>query len=182
VQNRYKILLTTALFFLLSKRSNKMKTSQKGINFISGHEGLKLRAYDDLTKKDIYPGDNVQGTLTIGYGHIKGVYPGQVITEAQALKYLAQDLANAESWVDRNIKIQLTQPQFDALVSHAFNTGGSGNLAKLVNGGNVFFNGRTYTLPQWWQTTYITSKGKYLAGLERRRKEEYKLYTQNIYS
>ena len=44
-----------------------MKTSEKGIEMIKGFEGLSLEAYDDGA-----------GVLTIGYGHTKGVYKGQV--------------------------------------------------------------------------------------------------------
>jgi lysozyme len=184
VQQSTKILFATALFLLLFKRTNPMKTTPAGIDFIAGHEGFLPYAYDDFNPaKYIMPGDPIQGTLTIGYGHTATVKPGQRITEAQGKKLLAQDIQAAEDWVKRNIKVDLRPWQFDALVSHAFNTGGSSNLAKLVNGApTVNFGGKNYNLGQWWTQTYITSKGKPFAGLQRRRNEEYKLYTENFYT
>jgi lysozyme len=35
---------------------------------IKAHEGLRLRAYDDFTGKELKRGDTLQGKLTIGYG------------------------------------------------------------------------------------------------------------------
>lgn len=161
-----------------------MKTTPAGINFIASHEGFIPYAYDDFAPgKPIQPGDQVKGTLTIGYGHTANVKPGQRITEAQGKALLSKDIQAAENWVLKNIKVDLTPWQFDALVSHAFNTSGSGNLATLVNGAqSITYGGRPFNLGQWWTQTYTTSKGKSFAGLKRRRAEEYKLYTENFYS
>ena len=50
-----------------------MKLSQKGVDFIKAHEALRLKAYQDS-----------KGVWTIGWGHTKGVKPGDVITREQA--------------------------------------------------------------------------------------------------
>ena len=50
-----------------------MKRSQNGVDFIKSHEALRLKAYQDS-----------KGVWTIGWGHTKGVKPGDVITREQA--------------------------------------------------------------------------------------------------
>ena len=60
----------------------------KNIDLIKEHEGLVLKAYLPT------PNDK----WTIGYGHIKGVKPGDVITEEQAELLLREDLDWVEEW------------------------------------------------------------------------------------
>lgn len=50
-------------------------------NFVKEWEGLSLKAYKCTA-----------GTWTIGYGHTKGVRPGQVISLLQAERFLRDDL------------------------------------------------------------------------------------------
>jgi lysozyme len=73
--------------------------------------------------------------------------------------------------VTKNVKIPLTQNQFDALVSHTWNTGGSDTLFELINRKS----GEKY-IRDWFETKYITANGKMLKGLVSRRKEEANLY------
>ena len=60
----------------------------------------------------------------MGYGHTGAdVYPGQVITEAEAEALLVKDLKRFEDAVKRLITVPLTQHEFDAIVSFTFNCG-----------------------------------------------------------
>jgi len=88
-----------------------MRISQRGINMIKDFEGCKLAAYKDSV-----------GIPTIGVGHVKGVKMGMKITQAQADKYLAEDLAVAEKCLN-SLGVTLKQNQFDALCSFIFNLG-----------------------------------------------------------
>src|SRR5215213_1908543 len=98
-----------------------MKTSSKGLGLIRLFEGLVLKAYPDpATRGDPW---------TIGYGHTIGVKPGMTCSKTQADEWLAWDVSRFERAVERLVKVPLTQAQFDALVSFAFNVG-EGNLAK----------------------------------------------------
>lgn len=134
-----------------------MKTSPKGIQFISSFEGCRLKSYRDPT-----------GTWTIGYGHTVGVMPGQSITMQQALLYLAQDIAGKENYVNKYDSIyHFNQNQFDALVSFCYNCG-QGNLKKLLDGGNKPLELVKRDLPH----TCTKSKGIELKGLIRRRQAE----------
>lgn len=133
-----------------------MKTSQNGINLIKKFEGCVLKAYKCPA-----------GVWTIGYGHTSGVKEGQKITQTQAEEFLKQDLKEFEGYVN-NLKLQLNQNQFDALVSFTYNCG-PGNLKMLV---------RNRTLQQIADALplYNKSAGVVLNGLVRRRNEERALF------
>jgi len=139
-----------------------MTTSVVGVALIKEFEGCKLKAYLCPAKKP-----------TIGYGNTfyangTKVKIGDVITQAQADELLLLTLKSFEAIVSKRIKVNLTQNQFDALVSHTFNTGGSDTLFKLVNEGK--------DVKQWWTTRYIQANGVTQKGLVRRRKAEYDLF------
>ena len=142
----------------------KLSTSNAGLDLIKAHEGLRLTAYRDPV-----------GIWTIGYGHTSDdmlvVTPNLTITETEAHNLLKHDVKDAERWVKRKITVPLTQNQFDALVSHTFNTGGSNTLANLINKGAP-----ASEIENWILTTYTTARGQFLAGLARRRKEEAELF------
>lgn len=161
-----------------------MRTSTKGIKLIKSYEGL----HDgDKKLSGLQPQMDPIGIWTEGYGRamrdskgnfIRGAANKQkaydnitIRTEFQAEQALACDLGPREETVAKKIRVPLTQGQFDALVSHTYNTGGSGTLFDLVN--------RKAPLSQiktWFETKYITAGGVKLAGLVRRRKEEFQLY------
>src|SRR6185312_14346538 len=100
-----------------------------GLALVRAHEGLRLESYQDSV-----------GVWTIGYGHTKGVQPGQTCSQHQADEWLEQDLIEAENAVSKLVKVPLTDNQFAALVSFTFNLGagklaGSTLLKKLNEGG-----------------------------------------------
>lgn len=143
-----------------------MVTGTKGLELIKLWEGLRLKAYLCTA-----------GYWTIGYGSIKysntntPVKKGDIITKEQAEAELKVDLQSFEKIMDAAITIDLTQNQFDALVSFWFNTGGSNTLAKLINS-----KADKKDIYRWWTTHYITSNGKPTPGLVSRRKAEADLF------
>ena len=88
-----------------------MKSTNYAILLIKSFEQLRLNSY-------LCPA----GVWTIGYGHTDGVNQGMLITEKTADGFLKQDIQKAEAEVNR-IDADLTQEQFDALVSFVFNVG-----------------------------------------------------------
>ena len=134
-----------------------MKTSKEGIELIKKFEGCVLSAYKCPA-----------GVWTIGYGHTAGVKQGQVISQQEADSYLRNDLERYENFVKWNVKHQLNQHQFDALVSFTYNCG-IANLKTLVRNRNVEQIGKAILL-------YNKARGKVLTGLVRRRQAEHDLY------
>lgn len=166
-----------------------MKVSKEGIKKIFEDEGFRTQWYDDWNGKTmVSPNQKAIGFWTIGFGTLyreglKSVlpklHPDTTIDEAEALRLAKMDLKTAEDWVNKRLKKNIPQNQFNALVSHTYNTGGSDNLMKLVNfGGTVNFSGKTYDLREWWLNTYITnaSTKKIMQGLVNRRKREFLLF------
>ena len=147
-----------------------MTTSQRGKALIKQFEGLKLNAY--LCSANV---------PTIGYGNTyysNGVKVklGDKISQEQAEELLKDILKKFEAIVNRKLKVKVNQNQFDALVSHTYNTGGSDTLFRLINNGADDTEVRT-----WIETRYITANGVKLNGLIRRRKAESDLYfSKNI--
>lgn len=105
-----------------------MFISQNGLNFIKEVEGCILQSYDDYNNKIINAGDDVRGTLTIGYGHIENVYKGQVITQEQAEQWLVDDMLRycndvQNAIINGVIQFPVNQGMFDALTSFDYNLG-----------------------------------------------------------
>lgn len=156
-----------------------MKTSQTGINLIKHFEGL----HDgDFKKIGLQPKKCPAGIWTEGYGSamrdakgrfLRGdVMPKATIkTEAEAELLLSKNLKVFENIVNKKIKVELNQNQFDALVSHTYNTGGSDMLFKFINAKRKIEH-----IKSWWLTTYISAGGLQLKGLIERRKIEFNLY------
>lgn len=142
-----------------------MQISNKGRDFIKGFEKLELKAYPD-------PGTGGK-PWTIGWGHTKRVVPGDQITQEQAEKFLAEDLAAFEFAVNSAIKRKMTQNQFDAMVSLAFNIGGvaftGSTLVAKFNAGDI--QGAADQFPRW-----KNANGKEMKGLVRRRAAERELF------
>jgi lysozyme len=137
-----------------------VKTSPNGIDFIRHEEGCRLTAYQDQV-----------GVWTIGVGHTgREVKQGLVITQSDADTILRRDLTHFEECVDRAIHVpQITQGQFDAMVSLTFNIGAAGfessTLVKKLNAGDIVGAGCEFV--RWHKAS-----GKPLEALLLRRARE----------
>ena len=135
-----------------------MNISEEGISLIKKFEGCELEAYQDAV-----------GVWTIGYGHTKNVQEGQVIKQEEAESMLLHELLEYCDYVEKAVEVDLTQNQFDALVSWTYNLGPSNlnrsTMLKVVNANNM---GEVPTQIKRWNK----AGGKVLDGLVRRRKAE----------
>ncbi|MBW8465149.1 lysozyme, partial [Acidovorax sp.] len=135
-----------------------MKTSPQGIALIREFEGFRAEAYRDPV-----------GIWTIGYGFTKGVRQGDTMTREQADQRLRVELADYEAGVLRVTGGNLTQAQFDALVSFAWNVGVKGmagsSVIKAHVRGDYQAAARAFAL---WNK----AGGKVWPGLTRRRAAE----------
>lgn len=140
-------------------------------------EGLRLEAYQDSG-----------GVWTIGYGHTgPDVRKGLRITEARAEELLAADLSRFERGVNNGVKVPLTDNQFGALVSFAFNVGLgdprnkkapvgflTSTLLRKLNAGN--YNAVPSELAKWKY-----DNGKVVQGLVNRRAAEAGLWATGAF-
>jgi GH24 family phage-related lysozyme (muramidase) len=121
-----------------------METSSEGEEFIKYWEDRKL-----------YPYEDAGGTCTIGWGHVlpndgngcrgwpKKTY-GNGITTQTAQMFFDADIKIFEKLLHDTLTVDLTQAQFDALVSYTFNTGDQTNnpyfvknIPELINSGDL---------------------------------------------
>jgi len=159
-----------------------MKTSEKAKDIMKKMEKLYLYIYDDQTGKatKVF----VKGA-TIGYGHLIKSYSEfnsfiAGITEKQADDLFDKDLKPFEDNVNKVVKTNLTQYQFDALVMLCFNIGAgnfnSSSVLKMVNGQKGNYRTLEDAFAAWNK-----SQGKVMKGLIKRRKLEYDLYSTGVY-
>lgn len=141
--------------------------SERGLELIASFEGYSSQAY-------YCPA----GVLTIGFGHTGTNAHGEplqetdTVTREQAMELLYQDLAMAEATVNEQ-DLELTQDQFDALVSFVYNVGSSAfeqsTMLKLLKAGD--YDGAAAQFARWNKI-----KGKVSAGLTARRSVEQELF------
>lgn len=106
------------------------------------------------------------GVPTIGFGSTDGVEIGDKISVQEALERLVRDVGNAEGASGQCVKVPLSQGEYDAYTSFAFNVGikafcGS-TLVKKLNAGD--YSGACEELKRWG---YV--KGEFSNGLANRR-------------
>lgn len=145
------------------------KLSQKGLDLIKQFEGLSLTPY--LCPANI---------VTIGYGNT--YYPNgnkvkltdPAITQIVAESFLKHSLSTYEKAVDSFCRDDISQSQFDALVSFAYNLG-TGALQKSTLIKKVNANPKDLTIKDEF-LKWNKANGRVLAGLTKRRQAEANLY------
>ena len=158
-----------------------MKLSDKGKRLLMEWEGFKTEVYLDSV-----------GLKTIGVGHFlthDEISLGEVVlddrqavkfdsglTEDQVLSLLARDVRKFEQ-VIQNVKVELNQNQFDALVIFSFNIGIHGfvrsTLLEKLNTGD--YENVPSELHRWDK-----AGGQIAKGLSNRREKEIDLWNGAI--
>ena len=145
-----------------------MKISARGLELIKDFEGFSSTSYLDVV--------NIP---TIGFGNTfyedgRKVKLGEQISKTDALKLL--EVVVNRDFADKifpSIKVKVTQSQFDAMVSLAYNIGVGAflksTLLKKVNAGD--FAGAGEEFLRWNK-----ANGKEVLGLTRRREREKQLF------
>lgn len=147
----------------MPKKNTVLALGKDGLELIKNFEGCVLKVYLDAI-----------GLPTIGYGHL--IKPGESftkITQKEAEDLLKSDAQIFVDGVNKLLEVNVTQNQFDALVSIAFNIGlgnlKSSTLLRLVNAGD--YKGAADQFPRWNK-----AGGKVLNGLTKRRNAERDLF------
>jgi lysozyme len=156
-----------------------MKISKAGVDLIKHFEGVRLKPYKCPAQ-----------LWTIGVGHV--MYPDQhhlsidgrrhfplkpehkrSFTEAEVNELLRNDLCLFESGVERLCGRNLSQHQFDALVSFAFNLG-LGTLQRSTLRSKLIRGDIKGAADQFLR--FSMAGGKILPGLQRRRVAERSMF------
>ena len=146
-----------------------MRLSDYAFERLKEFEGLRLEAY-------VCAG----GKLTIGYGHTKGVRVGQKIDKETANKLLQDDVEYVEQFLAKEPYAEdITQGQWDALVSFIFNLG-VGNYLSSTLRKKILRDIDEPSIPdefrRWVYVTDPVTGKKKAAGLVSRREWEAQMY------
>lgn len=144
-----------------------MKTTEMLMKKLMEMEGLRLEAYRDAA-----------GTLTIGYGHTRGVRAGDKISAYYAKELLRQDIWEVEQQV-KALDVARTEGQLDALVSFAFNLGIKRLLTSTLL--QVIRRGGSRSQIRREFKRWVYANGRRLRGLERRREWEANRFFESSY-
>jgi lysozyme len=128
---------------------------------IAAHEGFSPVAYIPV------PGD----VPTIGFGTTGGVKMGDRITPTEAMGRALSDIGKFEGALKQCVTVPLHQYEYDAYISLSYNIGSAAfcnsTLVKRLNAGEY---GEACRQILVWDKF----RGKPLAGLTKRRQEEYR--------
>ena len=142
-----------------------LSISVAGLALIQTFEGTETTAYADAV-----------GIQTICTGSTRGVYLGQTATLAECEERLSEDVSYAGRAIGRQVKVKLSQGQYDALVSLVFNIGpgafARSTLLKRLNEGQC-----RVAADEFLKWRYAS--GKPLRGLLKRRQAERELFIKD---
>ena len=147
-------------------------TSEAAIKFIKQYESYSKTCHADGTRYSIGYGTKCDGDHTGGTKH--------TITEVEASAALAKELPAIEAKIN-GMGLNLSQNQFDALVSFSYNNGtawisGSGIFKNAVMGGKTG-NEFVYAISLW-----SNAHEGFSSGLMNRRLAEANMYLNGVYT
>ena len=147
-----------------------MRTSGAGVELIKSFEGFRARA----TRLP-------DGNWIVGFGHTAGAREVLRVTRADAELVLRHhDLAPIEELIRERVLTPLTQNEFDALVSFAFNIGTDAflesNVLALLNSGERLQAAEGMTA---WRKGRVDGEVRVVDALVRRRAAEKALFLEH---
>lgn len=146
-----------------------------GRQFNISDMGLKLiKAYEGYRPVDR---TLVSGQRVVGYGHRLMSEDAMVLSKPQAEELLIDDLAPFIDMINENVHAPLSQSQFDALVSFAYNIGPKAFLKsdtlRALNNGRPLDAANGFDI---WRKSEIDGKVYVVDALMRRRTAEKALF------
>ena len=138
-----------------------LSLSAVGLVSLLGYEGYSSQAYIPV-KGDV---------PTIGFGTTEGVQIGDTITPEKAVERAYRDIYKIETAIHKCVNVPLTQKEYDAYTSLAYNIGTSAfcksTLVKKLNARD--YDGACSEIKRW-----VYFKGRVNQGLVNRREKEYR--------
>lgn len=151
------------------KYSGEVRTSPQGLELIGDAESCRRDPY-------VCPADK----LTAGIGSTTDIRAGHVYTDNEIAAMWVEDIKRAERCIDRNFNGRLlTQGQFDALTSAAFNMGCLNLMWFTDRQGvkqrtTIWRHAQAKRWPEMCNrlTDFVNAAGRKLPGLVKRREAE----------
>jgi len=146
-----------------------LSISDTGLRLIKAFEGFR-------------PVDRelVTGVRVVGYGHRLDNHDPVHMSRREAEEQLLQDLESIEEMVNDEVHAPLTQGQYDALCSLAFNIGPkafrASDIVRAMNNGRVLDAANGFDV---WRKATISGKTYVVDALMRRRTAEKSLFLRN---
>lgn len=141
---------------------------ESAMDFVESWEGCRLTAYKCPA-----------GVWTIGVGHTQDVTEHDEITYEQSREMLREDIEEVKRGLAPFVNVHVTEGQFVALVSLAFNVGVSyvvhqcPRLMRALNAGDCEACANEFL-------DIVKANGVTLPGLVKRRREEAKLFLSEV--
>jgi len=162
------VILAIAVAFAVSVRAgaasyDEAETLKVAVPFIAKEEGKRNKAYKDIV-----------GVWTICYGSTRGIGPGMIMSDAECLELLRDEVAEYRHGLHRYFSVttkarRLTPARDAAYTSTAFNCGiraiGRSTATRRLNAGNIAGGCHALT---WWNK----AGGRVIRGLVNRRARE----------
>jgi lysozyme len=162
--------------------------SERGIDFMKKHEGVRNKAYSDADGYSIGVGHFIQEGQTIFGDTINGVVTkadiemlkrtngNLTISDAEINRLFKSDVVRFENAVKNQVTTNITQGQFDAMTSFSYN-GGEGALRRMVQRSDLN-SGNFEKVPEAWMRLSTCSRceasirPRVEASLTKRRRSE----------
>ena len=146
---------------------SELRTSEAGLKLIMAHEGFR-----SVSKQ--LP----DGRWVIGYGHMKAAREGLKISQAEAEAILREfDLPPIEKGLNDLLLVPVSQNEFDALTSFAFNIGldqfEASDVLAHINAGNKL---KAAWAMESWRKARVGARDMVVDPLVRRRADEKALF------
>ncbi len=147
--------------------NGQLDISDNGYAIIRDAEGFRSTAYLDTG-----------GVWTIGFGTIKypngtSVKKGDTCTRNEAEQWLKNDCVWVDACLDKNVKVNLNQNQFDALASFVYNIGETAFVKSTML---TLINQNSLTSAASQFDRWVFDNGKRIQGLANRREKEKALF------
>ena len=176
-----------------------MTLDSTGLNFIAAHElgpaGDQAGTFSATSSGPVggfasAPYTDAAGNAVIGYGHLlhegkvdaadQAKYPNP-IDQSQATSWLSAEAAKAADAVNKDVKVSLTQDQFDALVDFTLNEGADAfDKSALLQDVNAKKFGRVPGQFDQWVYGIVNGTKAVIPGLVERRNDESNLFEGHV--
>jgi lysozyme len=154
----------------LEQKMSRLTASRAALDLIASFEGFRARA-----------AKTPDGRWTLGFGHVATAREGLSVSRAEAEDLLRWDLRPVEDMVRQSALTPLTQNQFDALVSFAFNIGisnfATSDVLRYLNQGQPI---AAALAMHAWRRARVNGRVLVIDALVRRRAAEAALFLEPL--